>query len=548
MIRTSSAGLARMIQSTAPRALNIRGYATPTTVKPTRRAAAWNPIDLNRIFGKGAANDQPFVPIEVQPIVQPQPAHVPAPSAAASAIVNTVNVPAPFRRSIPVYSTNKDAAFATFSQWTSERAVFVKDVGVIERQYARFGKEMPDCRPFYAIKCSNDPVLLETLVSLGAGFDCATGFELKLVHDLGVASEDIIFANPIKNAEDLLYAQSIGVRKMTFDNADELIKIKKHFPTAQVILRILADDSGSKMRFGSKFGAAYPSVPPLLQLAKDLELDCIGVSFHIGSGCFDSSAYDKAISLSRRIFDLADEMGMPAMTFLDVGGGLPGHPVPHARGADGTPSFEEFGAVVTKSIAQYFGDKPHVQKIAEPGRYFATGWTSLFTLVQGKREQYRATPEEARKFLYYINDGVYGSFNCIMFDHAVCSPIPAHRYFGSKYDVSVAPDQMCKTPSLHPSTFFGPTCDSMDVVTKDFPVEELHVGQWVAFEHMGAYTHAAATRFNGVHLAETQYVKSLYDEAIFSKPAEEEEEGTVVSFVKQEVFVPVRSKKKVATQ
>lgn len=26
--------------------------------------------------------------------------------------------------------------------------------------------------------------------------------------------------------------------------------------------------------------------------------------------------------------------------------------------------------------------------------------------------------------MYYINDGVYGSFNCIIYDHAVCTPIP----------------------------------------------------------------------------------------------------------------------------
>ena len=38
----------------------------------------------------------------------------------------------------------------------------------------------------------------------------------------------------------------------------------------------------------------------------------------------------------------------------------------------------------------------------------------------------------------------------------------------------------------------------MDVIAKDAAMEELHVGDWLAFEQMGAYTNAAATTFNGM--------------------------------------------------
>jgi len=33
--------------------------------------------------------------------------------------------------------------------------------------------------------------------------------------------------------------------------------------------------------------------------------------------------------------------------------------------------------------------------------------------------------EEANEktMMYYVNDGVYGSFNCILYDHAECLPI-----------------------------------------------------------------------------------------------------------------------------
>lgn len=31
------------------------------------------------------------------------------------------------------------------------------------------------------------------------------------------------------------------------------------------------------------------------------------------------------------------------------------------------------------------------------------------------------TPD--RTLMYYVNDGVYGSFNCILYDHAHCLPV-----------------------------------------------------------------------------------------------------------------------------
>ena len=50
---------------------------------------------------------------------------------------------------------------------------------------------------------------------------------------LGVSPERIIFANPCKVVSHLKYAASSGVKKMTFDNEEELLKVKKYFPDAK---------------------------------------------------------------------------------------------------------------------------------------------------------------------------------------------------------------------------------------------------------------------------------------------------------------------------
>lgn len=209
------------------------------------------------------------------------------------------------------------------------------------------------------------------------------------------------FLSPIKNVKDLKYAKSVGVKKMTFDNEAELYKIKEYSPNAELVLRLLADDSGSKMKFGVKFGAPQVHVEGLLKTAKALGLKVIGTSFHIGSGCFDAQSYRKAIELSRSVFDMGAKLGMAKFTFMDIGGGFPGNPIENQRNGE-VPAFEEMAEVIRDSTAKFFPKEMGVEIIGEPGRYMATAWSTLFVLVQGKREEPRMPEADKRRFLYYV--------------------------------------------------------------------------------------------------------------------------------------------------
>lgn len=83
------------------------------------------------------------------------------------------------------------------------------------------------------MKCNDSTVVLQTLASLGARFDCASRVEIGKVLELGVAPESIIYANPAKPMSHLEYAANNGVKMMTFDCDFELFKIQKHFPDAE---------------------------------------------------------------------------------------------------------------------------------------------------------------------------------------------------------------------------------------------------------------------------------------------------------------------------
>jgi len=76
--------------------------------------------------------------------------------------------------------------------------------------------------------------------------------------------------------------------------------------------------------------------------------------------------------------------------------------------------------------------------IAEPGRFYVASAFTLATSIHSKRsirgdENSNVTTHN----MYYINDGVYGSFNCLLYDHQHVTPIPLKvKYFiQMKYNV-----------------------------------------------------------------------------------------------------------------
>lgn len=134
-----------------------------------------------------------------------------------------------------------------------------------------------------AVKCNSDVHLLQFLANLGLGFDCASFAEIQLVLDLGVDPSQIVFSHPCKSVSTLKMASRRGVLLATFDNLDELEKIKETSPEIHLILRIYAQDDTARICLGKKFGAHLDAVPSLLLKARALGLSVVGVSFHIGT-------------------------------------------------------------------------------------------------------------------------------------------------------------------------------------------------------------------------------------------------------------------------
>lgn len=132
------------------------------------------------------------------------------------------------------------------------------------------------------MKCNPNPELIKKLIDLDVGIDCASPNELERAVDLEALPERIIFTNPIKTPSSLEKARVLGVKTLVFDNEEELLKIKKWTPNAELLLRMEADDPSATIKFSSKFGVSPDSAGALLELASKLGMDVAGICFHIG--------------------------------------------------------------------------------------------------------------------------------------------------------------------------------------------------------------------------------------------------------------------------
>lgn len=368
-----------------------------------------------------------------------------------------------------------------------EDTFFVADLGEVYRQHMRWKMNLPRVKPFYAVKCNPDPQLLRLLASLGTGFDCASKTEIELVLGMGVSPERIIYAQPCKTNSYVRYVASQGVSQMTFDNADELRKIAKLYPGAELFLRIETDDSSSLCQLSLKFGATMDMTDGLLQTARDLGLNVVGVSFHVGSGASDPSAFLKAVRDAHTVFQQGTAHGFEMKT-LDVGGGF-----------CSDQTFEEMAGVLGAALDEYFPVHSGIRLIAEPGRYYAsTAFTLASNVIARRTVRNEADDTNIRgenSYMLYMNDGVYGNFSSIMFDHQ--NPV-AHILRSSGqiyYGTTLAKPVVAEGIEY---SIWGPTCDGIDRISESIRFEKtLDVGDWLYFEDMGAYTKCSATRFNG---------------------------------------------------
>ena len=376
------------------------------------------------------------------------------------------------------------------------------DIGKIIRRVQLWKKLFPTIDAYYAVKSNCSPVICKLLASCGLGMDVASIDEINVVKNLVSDKNKIIFSHPIKPINSIVYARTVDVDNLVFDSEHELYKIKLHHPHSKLFIRLKVDDKDSLCRFSEKFGVEQDNIE-FLELAHKMDLNVVGISFHVGSGCKNAKQYYSALEMAKYAFDIAEKKGFKFNT-IDIGGGFAGND-------SSMDLLNEISEQIYQAMNDFFnydiendngiedslgrdtgtpGTKfRDIKLIAEPGRFFCCSSHTLVLNVIGKKIKIdKETGEKIQTI--YLNDGIYGSFSAIKYDHQMPEIIPYNNDDVQTFRTRIE----------------GSTCDSQDLVCDTTILPELEISDLVYVEEFGAYTIASSTRFNGFYVKDFFYV------------------------------------------
>lgn len=341
----------------------------------------------------------------------------------------------------------------------------------VRRNYEALRSGLPGVEFYYAAKSNPNSTILRTLFELGCSVDVCSVGEMNAAFDAGFVPEQMLHTHPCKTEANLMTCYHAGLRWFVYDNVNELRKMHQLTPDVTLLLRVAMVSTSSLINLSAKFGCAVSEAVGLLKEAKKLGMKVNGIAFHVGSQTLNPDDYDAALQKIRAIYDEAAAEGIE-LEVLDIGGGMP---APYRQAV---LSLEAYCDMVQQSLTKHFGDLD-LRIIAEPGRVISAETATLVTSVIGKSVRPNGMTQ------YIIDDGLYGSFSGIVYDH-VEFPLMA--------------EDAGERPS-YPCVVAGPTCDSTDVVTRDQELPDLDIGDLLLVPTMGAYTNASASTFNGLDLA-----------------------------------------------
>lgn len=334
----------------------------------------------------------------------------------------------------------------------------------------------------YAVKTNGEAIVLRTLAEAGiSAFDVASPGEFAAVRDVSATAE-MLYMHPVKAQSDIRLAlETYGIRIMALDHEDEIAKILRivralDLDPGEITLYVRIQTKGqAAYELSKKFGAAPAHAVELLERIDRIGFRA-GICFHVGSQIEDPGTYERALASA----DWVRGRSGVALAGLDIGGGFPaqyGHDPRRNRPA--MPALADIMARLRADIVEWgFSDLP---LIAEPGRVIVARAFSVIVRVLLKK---------GRRL--YINDGIWASLSDSWTGKITLParfiPDPARRR-RSGNAASLVPFKVC-----------GATCDSVDILSRPFWLPEtVDTGDWIEIGHIGAYSLALRTRFNGFY-------------------------------------------------
>jgi diaminopimelate decarboxylase len=330
----------------------------------------------------------------------------------------------------------------------------------------------------YSVKANPMPALVQHLAGLVDGLDVASGGELAVALDTGMAPERISFAGPGKSDAELRQSIAAGIciHAESEREIGAVARLGAELGIApQLVLRINPDfelkGSGMRMGGGAKqFGIDAEEAPRMLALAAELGLDVLG--FHIFSGSQSlkadaiAEAQAQTVELALRLADAAPH----PVRMLNIGGGFG---IPYFPG-EAPLDLARIGAGLEALLPRVQSALPQARLSIELGRYLV-GEAGVYVARVVDRKVSRGQ-------VFLVTDG------------GLHHHLAASGNFGQviRKNYPVAIGNRMAPGETEVASVVGPLCTPLDLLADRMELARAEVGDLVVVFQSGAYGMSAS--------------------------------------------------------
>lgn len=357
-------------------------------------------------------------------------------------------------------------------------ALYVYNEAILRDRMRKMARlvTLPNFTANYSIKSNSNLSILKLALEEGLNADAMSPGEIFVLLKAGFPKEKIFYIPNNVSAEELQYGIDLGIMT-SLDSLSQLETFGMLNPGGRCAVRLNPGvgaghhekvvTAGKK----TKFGIAEGDIDRLHEIAKQYQLQIVGINQHIGSLFMDDTPFLQAVD---HFLTLAKKF--PQLEFIDFGGGF-GIPYQKLSGqADfSLASFSEKLERIIEVFTKAYGRS--VTFKSEPGRFIAAEGGVLLGRIQADKEN------NGTAFL-----GTDLGMNVLV--------RPA--MYDSWHDIEVfrQGSRLSKKNGTKTVTVVGNICESGDILAKDRELPLCQKDDILCFLDAGAYGYSMASNYN----------------------------------------------------
>ena len=322
----------------------------------------------------------------------------------------------------------------------------------------------------YAVKAN--PFLLTAAAKVTDRLEICSQGEMDIAASLGISGEKVLYSGVSKSAEDIRKAISQGMRHATAESLLHLELLQQEAEKAGVTLTVLL-----RLNSGAQFGMKRADIEKALaERQKYTALQMEGIHYFCGTQRRKlKQQEEELLMLENFVKELREVYGLE-LPKLEYG---PGLPVPYFEGED----FEDT-LLPIKMLAPALQHAARWAEVTvEMGRFFAASCGTYLTAVTDLKDT-----EDAH--IVILDGGIHqltyaGQMMGMKIPKLYVIPKDEPEVKNEKREY--AENDSGEAAKQH-YMLCGSLCTTGDVLVRDVELTELHMGDVLAFENVGAYT------------------------------------------------------------